>query len=71
MFEKKFKTNINCNNCLNTVTPFLNQEMDIEEWQVDLEHPDRILSASLEEDEASLVISAVNKAGFKAELIEE
>jgi hypothetical protein len=45
--------------------------MDIEEWQVDLEHPDRILSASLEEDEASLVISAINKAGFKAELIEE
>jgi len=70
MIKKKFKTNINCNNCLNSVTPFLNQEMDIEEWQVDLEHPDRILSASLEEDDASLVISAIEKAGFKAELIE-
>jgi len=70
MIEKKFKTNINCNNCLNSVTPFLNQEMDIEEWQVDLEHPDRILSASLDEDDASLVINAVKKAGFKAELIE-
>jgi copper chaperone CopZ len=70
MIKKKFKTNINCNNCLNSVTPFLNQEMDIEEWQVDLEHPDRILSANLEEDDASLVISAIEKAGFKAELIE-
>lgn len=70
MIEKKFKTNINCNNCLNSVTPFLNQEMDIEEWQVDLSHPDRILSASLEEDDASLVINAIEKAGFKAELIE-
>ena len=70
MIKKKCKTNINCNNCLNSVTPFLNQEMDIEEWQVDLEHPDRILSASLEEDDASLVISAIEKAGFKAELIE-
>ena len=69
MIEKKFKTNINCNNCLNTVTPFLNQEMDIEEWQVDLSDPDRILSASLEEDDASLVIKAIEKAGFKAELI--
>ncbi len=70
MIEKKFKTNINCNNCLNSVTPFLNQEMDIEEWQVDLEHPDRVLSASLEEDEPNLVIDAIEKAGFKAELIE-
>jgi copper chaperone len=71
MIEKKFKTNINCNNCLNSVTPFLNQEMDIEEWKVDLAHPDRILSTSLEEDEASLVINAIEKAGFKAELIVE
>ncbi|PTM04367.1 MAG: heavy metal-associated protein [Bacteroidetes bacterium] len=71
MIEKKFKTNINCNNCLNSVTPFLNQEMDIEEWQVDLSHPDRILSASLEEDDANVVIQAIEKAGFKAELIED
>lgn len=69
MIEKKFKTNINCNNCLNTVTPFLNQEMDIEEWKVDLEHPDRILSARLDGDDAEAVIQAVEKAGFKAELI--
>lgn len=69
MIEKKFKTNINCNNCLNTVTPFLNQEMDIEEWKVDLEHPDRILSARLDGDDGEAVIQAVEKAGFKAELI--
>jgi copper chaperone len=35
----KFKTNINCNNCIRSVTPFLNEIDSIEEWKVDIENP--------------------------------
>ena len=38
-----FKTNLNCSNCIRSLTPFLNSEMEIEHWSVDADHPDRLL----------------------------
>ena len=63
----KFKTNIKCGGCVATVTPFLNQEKNIEKWQVDTNNPDKILTvegSAVNEDE---VIEAIEKAGFKIE----
>jgi len=63
-----FKTNINCNNCVAKVKPFLNQIENIENWQVDINNADKILSVSGEEELSSEeVIEAVEKAGFKIE----
>ncbi len=63
-----FKTNINCNNCIAKVKPFLNQVENIENWQVDINNADKILSVSGEEELTSNeVIEAVLKAGFKIE----
>jgi copper chaperone len=63
-----FKTNINCNNCIAKVKPFLNQVESIENWQVDISNADKILSVSGEEELTSTeVIEAVQKAGFKIE----
>jgi len=45
-----FKTNINCNNCVAKVKPFLNQLENIENWQVDINNADKILSVSGEEE---------------------
>ncbi len=60
-----FKTNINCNNCVAKVKPFLNQVENIDTWQVDTNNPDKILSVSGEEELSSTeVIEAVQKAGF-------
>jgi copper chaperone len=60
-----FKTNINCNNCVAKVKPFLNQVENIDTWQVDTNNPDKILSVSGEEElTATEVIEAVQKAGF-------
>ena len=60
-----FKTNINCNNCVAKVKPFLNQVENIDTWQVDTNNPDKILSVSGEEELTSIeVIEAVQKAGF-------
>ena len=63
-----FKTNINCGNCIASVTPFMNKEIDIESWEVDTENPDKILTVETDL-EAAEVISIVNEAGFKAETL--
>ncbi|MEA5403833.1 heavy metal-associated domain-containing protein [Arcicella sp. DC2W] len=68
MEKLSFKTNINCNNCVAKVKPFLNQIENIENWQVDINNADKILSVSGEEElKAEEVIEAVQKAGFKIE----
>jgi len=65
----KFKTNIKCNNCITTVTPYLNDNEKIKEWKVDLKNPERILTITGEEITAELVKSILSKAGYKAEEI--
>ncbi len=68
MEKLSFKTNINCNNCIAKVKPFLNQVENIENWQVDINNADKILSVSGEEElNAEEVIEAVQKAGFSIE----
>ena len=68
MEKLSFKTNINCNNCVAKVKPFLNQIENIENWQVDINNADKILSVSGEEElNAEEVIEAVQNAGFSIE----
>lgn len=67
MHSYRFKSNIQCGNCLSKVTPVLNAEAGINKWEVDLNHADRILTVetnSLAQDD---IKAAVRKAGFKAE----
>lgn len=69
MAELLFKTNIKCNGCIATVTPFLNGEKQIEEWKVDLENPERILSVKSESISSESVVDLLKKAGYTAEEI--
>lgn len=66
MKTQKFKTNINCGNCLSKVTPILNAEPRINSWEVDLESDDRVLTVESEEMSAEDVFKTVIKAGFIA-----
>ena len=51
---------------MKTVTPFLDKSNNIENWRVDLENPDRIMTVetSGEADEVKYLLS---EAGYKAE----
>lgn len=64
----KFKTNIQCSNCLSKVTPKLNDQSDISSWNVDLADPDRTLTVETENLEPEDIKKAVLKAGFIANL---
>ena len=63
----KFKTNINCGGCIAKVTPSLNETIGENNWQVDTQNPNKILTVSGAEVNKNEVISAIQKAGFKAE----
>lgn len=65
----KFKTTINCSACVAKVTPVLDAQENIQNWDVDTINPDKILTVNSDGlDEADLVKS-LQKIGFKAEKI--
>lgn len=68
---KRFKTNINCDNCVRAVSGFLNEVSNIREWSVDTEHPEKILTVSGNKLQPSAVLDALAEAGYDGELLEE
>lgn len=64
----KFKTNIKCTGCLAQVSPALNETAGKDNWQVNLESPDKILTVSTDLNPEEL-IDAVKSAGYTAEKI--
>lgn len=68
----QFKTNINCGNCIKSVTPFLNALETVDRWQVNTEVSDKILSVETDESKTEVtqqVMQAVQEAGFRIESI--
>ncbi|MFA5404956.1 MAG: heavy-metal-associated domain-containing protein [Ignavibacteria bacterium] len=65
----KFKTNIKCKNCVSTVTPYLDEDNKISEWNVDLENPDRVLTVTGNGITNEHIKDTLLKAGYKAEQI--
>ena len=66
MQTSKFKTTINCSGCVAKVTPFLNEALGEDNWEVDYNNPAKLLTVVGEKDKVK-IIEAVEKAGFKAE----
>lgn len=64
----KFKTTMKCNGCVQTVTPFLENSNNIQNWSVDLQNPDRILTVETKGD-AEEVKNLLKEAGYQAEEI--
>jgi copper chaperone len=67
MSKLQLKTNVKCGACVASITP----EMDkVAEgvWQVDLAHPDRIMTVEGDVME-EVIIQALAKAGYKGEKI--
>jgi copper chaperone len=69
MKKIEFKTNINCGNCIKTVTPFLNKLEEVDDWKVDTENADKILTVEGDDFTAEEIISTLKDAGFNAAVI--
>lgn len=64
----KFKTNIKCGGCIANVTPHLNKLGTIENWAVDTENPDKILTVEGKPGvDSKEIIDTLEDAGYKAE----
>ena len=55
-----------CNGCVQTVTPFLEKSNNIQNWSVDLNSSDRLLTVQTEGD-AEEVKNLLQEAGYQAE----
>lgn len=63
----KFKTNIKCTGCLAKVTPVLNETVGEDNWEVDLQDPNKTLTVvNASENE---VVTAIKEAGYEAEKV--
>lgn len=69
MEEMKFKTSIKCTGCLDKVSPQLNHTQGIENWEVDLKNPDKVLTVNAEGASEEDIVKAVKKVGFEIERI--
>ena len=63
----QFKTNIKCTGCLGKVTPALNETAGEDNWEVDLQSLDKVLTISADDINETKIREAVEKAGYKAE----
>jgi copper chaperone len=67
MRKLQFKTNVKCGACVAAITTELDKVAE-GSWQVDLSHPDRVLTVNGEISEES-IIKALDSSGYKGERI--
>lgn len=63
----RFKTNLNCGGCVAAVKPKLDGLSQIENWEVDTAHDDKILTVTATAAGAEEIMAQVKEAGFKIE----
>lgn len=63
----QFKTNIKCSGCIEKVTPVLNEVAGEDNWEVDLQSPEKRLTVSADAVNAQQIKQAIEKAGYLAE----
>ncbi len=65
----QFKTNIKCAGCVANVSPELNNVIGENNWKVDTQSTDKILTVAKDGISELEIKTAVEKAGYKAERI--
>ena len=69
MDKLKFKTNLHCDNCIATITPYLDDISEISQWNVDLKDDNKTLTVKGENLSPDKIIDALAQAGYKSEVI--
>lgn len=65
----QFKTNIKCSGCIAKVTPVLNEVAGEDNWEVDLQSADKVLTVSTDQADQQKIKQAIEQAGYKAEAL--
>ncbi|MBR9998378.1 MAG: heavy-metal-associated domain-containing protein [Cyclobacteriaceae bacterium] len=70
MKSYKFRTNINCNGCIKSVTPYLDQ-LKPAEWQVDIQDKRKVLEVKSDQITEAEIIKKVREAGYEIQPLKE
>ena len=66
----QFKTNIKCSGCIAKATPFLNEVAGKDNWMVDVQDPNKVLTIATSTDiDERVLMAAIENAGYTAERI--
>jgi copper chaperone CopZ len=66
----KFKTSIKCSGCIAAVTPALNEKLGENNWNIELQTPEKVLTVATEQPvKAEEIVTVMQNAGYKAEKI--
>ena len=63
----QLKTNIKCSGCIAKATPFLNEAVGKDNWEVNIKDPNKVLTIAANNVTKNDVIKAVEKAGYTAQ----
>ena len=63
------KTDLSCQHCVKTVEPILKNESGIKNYEINLEHPDNLVTIESEGADIGNVIGKFNEAGYWAEIV--
>lgn len=67
--ELTFKTTLKCGGCEAKVKPFLDELSEVSSWKADLSQTPKTITVHGENIKAENIIAAIEKAGFKAEIV--
>ncbi len=62
------KTDLHCNSCVSKVEPILEGDSSIQEFNIDLDHPDKLVTIKGHHLDTGVLISKFLGAGYQAEL---
>lgn len=69
MSTLQFKTTITCGNCVQRITPFLEEINEVTSWSVDTTSEDKILTIETDTIEATQIVKVIEDAGFDIEAV--
>lgn len=62
-----FKTNMKCSGCIDKVAPELNELVGKDQWNVNLQIPDKMLTVTSKNKQIKEIEAVVSRAGFLIE----
>jgi copper chaperone len=67
----KFKTSLKCNGCKNNLHPYLDNIKEVLSWNIDLDHPDKILEINVENINIEHLLEKLKPSGYQFTLLQE
>jgi len=66
----RFKTSLKCNGCKSNLQPYLDSIKEVISWNIDLNHPDKILEVNIENISIEQLLEKIRPSGYQFLLLQ-